>query len=323
MKKMIMILTVASLLLFLFLVGCEGEKGPVGIQGEHGQDGGQGQDGEPGISGQGGIPREWKGLWSASSSYNIYDAIQHDGSTYICILAHSSTQEPPHTTYWDLMAQAGSGTDWQGGVVTNQTTFQADTDFWTGTNVDFTGANITGLPNSSWDGGIVNGTTNFMDEVIFEGSTHNIRWDFTNSRLIWEDLIGNDYLKMWNDKIRFYDGNNNDLIEIKASDTNSPSIELRDSERNGELDLSVNNSGDCRLRMDSPSYNSAVYLTAEEEDGGGGRLQLNGPNQSFDFDSNTGRLTLRNSSGNITFEIDAETGNIYYSGEMKKMVSQK
>ena len=41
MKKMIMILTVASLLLFLFLVGCEGEKGPVGIQGEHGKDGGK------------------------------------------------------------------------------------------------------------------------------------------------------------------------------------------------------------------------------------------------------------------------------------------
>jgi len=322
MKKMIMILTVASLLLFLFLVGCEGEKGPVGIQGEHGQDGGQGQDGEPGISGQGGIPREWKGLWSASSSYNIYDAIQHDGSTYICILAHSSTQEPPHTTYWDLMAQAGSGTDWQGGVVTNQTTFQADTDFWTGTNVDFTGANITGLPNSSWDGGIVNGATNFMDEVIFEGSTHNLRWNGGNPFLRFEDSNGIEGLQLNSHQICIDAGADNDkLIDISGSGI--AKIDLYNVNDDANLALVVNGAGDCRLRMDSPSYNGAVYLTAEEDDGGGGRLQLNGPNQSFDFDSNTGRLTLRNSSGNITFEIDAETGNIYYSGEMKKMVSQK
>ena len=38
----------------------------------------------------------------------------------------------------------------------------------------------------------------------------------------------------------------------------------------------------------------------------------------FNFDACSGDLVIRNSVGEVTIELDAETGNIYYSGELIK-----
>jgi hypothetical protein len=75
----------------------------------------KGSAGDPGI--------DWIGVWSGSSvPYDLYDAVSNDGSSYICILGHTSdASTEPGTgvywaTYWDTLAEAGVGGG-GGGVV--------------------------------------------------------------------------------------------------------------------------------------------------------------------------------------------------------------
>jgi hypothetical protein len=180
---------------------------------------------------------------------------------------------------------------------------------------------ITAVPSSisttNWDGGTVINEATFNSDVYLEGNECNVRWDNVNSRLMWEDQNGDRFLKLWKDKLRIYDGSNNKLIEIDGSA--AAEINISSAVTNNEIRMMANNVGDCRLTMDSQSYNFAVYLTAEESDGGGGRLKLEGPYGTWEIDTNEPfGLRARNSSGDITFEVDTETGNIHYSGELIK-----
>ena len=180
---------------------------------------------------------------------------------------------------------------------------------------------ITAVPASvsttNWDGGTVINEATFNSDVYLEGNECNVRWDNVNSRLMWEDQNGDRFLKLWKDKLRIYDGSNNKLIEIDGSA--AAEINISSAVTNNEIKMMANNVGDCRLIMDSQSYSFAVYLTAEEEDGGGGRLKLEGPYGEWEIDTNEPfGLRARNSSGDITFEVDTETGNIHYSGELIK-----
>lgn len=56
---------------------------------------------------------EWAGPWQISTSYNLQEATEYSGSSYICILAHTSTLlNRPGTgvdwqTYWDVLALEG------------------------------------------------------------------------------------------------------------------------------------------------------------------------------------------------------------------------
>ena len=45
----------------------------------------------------------WKGAWSASATYAVYDAVSNDGSSYICTAAHTN-HVPPNASYWDVLA---------------------------------------------------------------------------------------------------------------------------------------------------------------------------------------------------------------------------
>lgn len=180
---------------------------------------------------------------------------------------------------------------------------------------------ITAVPSSisttNWDGGTVINEATFNSDVYLEGNECNVRWDNVNSRLMWEDQNGDRFLKLWKDKLRIYDGSNNKLIEIDGSA--AAEINISSAVTNNEIKMMANNVGDCRLIMDSQSYSFAVYLTAEEEDGGGGRLKLEGPYGTWEIDTNEPfGLRARNSRGDITFEVDTETGNIHYSGELIK-----
>lgn len=69
------------------------------------------QVGQQGASGPVGIT--WEGAWVVSTVYSLNDVVSNDGSSYICILAHtSSASDEPGVgvntaTYWEVLAEAG------------------------------------------------------------------------------------------------------------------------------------------------------------------------------------------------------------------------
>jgi len=72
--------------------------------------------------GAGGSPLlDWQGEWESGFVYSRYDGVSHNGSSYICLLDHSTDHEPPNDTYWGLVASIGG--NWTppkgSGVITN------------------------------------------------------------------------------------------------------------------------------------------------------------------------------------------------------------
>jgi len=72
-----------------------------------------GPTGPAGATGPTGSGLDWEGPWLISTPYVLRDSVERLGSSYVCILAHTSaaTSEPGNgatwETYWDLMAQKG------------------------------------------------------------------------------------------------------------------------------------------------------------------------------------------------------------------------
>lgn len=68
---------------------------------------------DQGTSAQGAKGINWQGAWATSTAYVVDDAIENDGSSYICISDHTSgaTDEPgvgaSWTTFWNLLAAKG------------------------------------------------------------------------------------------------------------------------------------------------------------------------------------------------------------------------
>lgn len=52
----------------------------------------------------------WTGDWSSATDYILADCVAHDGSSYVCIVAHTN-YEPPNVVYWDLLAAEGEKGD--------------------------------------------------------------------------------------------------------------------------------------------------------------------------------------------------------------------
>jgi len=71
------------------------EKGDTGATGPQGP---QGPQGEKGLN--------WRGEWSSSTAYSVDDAVQYQGSSYICIQANTG-ELPTNPSYWELLAQKG------------------------------------------------------------------------------------------------------------------------------------------------------------------------------------------------------------------------
>lgn len=84
--------------------GANGAVGPTGV----------GSTGATGASGSAGTSINWLGAWSSSTTYHANDAVDDNGSSYICI-ATNTNQEPPNGTYWNELAQMGA-TGSPGGV---------------------------------------------------------------------------------------------------------------------------------------------------------------------------------------------------------------
>jgi hypothetical protein len=62
---------------------------------------------------------EWQGAWQTSTAYALNDAVSNGGSSYICIVAHTSGTFATDlaAAKWELLAQ--KGTDGSGGTVTS------------------------------------------------------------------------------------------------------------------------------------------------------------------------------------------------------------
>jgi hypothetical protein len=63
----------------------------------------------------------WKGTWSSSTAYVVNDVVYYNGSSYISILNGTNQNPASATSYWSLVAQAGSvssvGQTFTGGIV--------------------------------------------------------------------------------------------------------------------------------------------------------------------------------------------------------------
>lgn len=70
------------------------------------------QSGLQGAAGPAGL--SWESAWALSTAYVANDAVSNDGSSYICILAHTATADDEPgvgvntATYWELLAEKGT-----------------------------------------------------------------------------------------------------------------------------------------------------------------------------------------------------------------------
>jgi hypothetical protein len=95
--------TSAAILNFTIPRGDKGEQGP------------QGPQGEPGEPGEDGLDITWKGIYSASTSYVVNNAVYYNGGSYICI-QNTTGNLPTNDTYWNLMAAQGEPGEGSGDV---------------------------------------------------------------------------------------------------------------------------------------------------------------------------------------------------------------
>lgn len=92
--------------------GPQGETGPTGPQGATGPTGPEGEQGPTGPVGAKGL--YWEGQWVISTLYYVDDAVYNDGSSYVCIVEHTSSadNEPGSgaswETYWGVLSQQGA-----------------------------------------------------------------------------------------------------------------------------------------------------------------------------------------------------------------------
>lgn len=99
-----------------------GDKGDTGATGSTGATGATGATGSTGPQGDQGLV--WQGAWTTATAYALDDAVENDGSSYVCISAHTSgdTDDEPgvgatQATYWDLIAAKGADGAGTGDVV--------------------------------------------------------------------------------------------------------------------------------------------------------------------------------------------------------------
>lgn len=104
--------------------GPQGDTGPQGVPGPQGATGPQGETGPKGAN--------WKGPWSAQTTYAIDDVVSHGGSSYIA-LQSSTSQTPPSVSsaptgniYWGVMSAKGA--DGQGAGDMTRAVYDPDGD---------------------------------------------------------------------------------------------------------------------------------------------------------------------------------------------------
>jgi hypothetical protein len=90
------------------IVSATGAQGPQGDPGPAGPQGIAGPQGVPGPVGPAGL--NWQGVWSASGTYVIDDAVGYNGASWFCIANVGPSATPPSSdpTNWALLAAQGA-----------------------------------------------------------------------------------------------------------------------------------------------------------------------------------------------------------------------
>ena len=150
-------------------------------------------DNVSGFVGPAGIPGAdgditWQGTW-ISQNYTKNQAVEYNGSSYVCILDTISNEVPTNTTYWDLVVSkgdqgvpgtAGGGTDEETFIIdANDTGGDLSLQFGTTLSENITWDNTNTEFNISDDLAIGNGIAEdiylgFNDD---DGSHHKFGWD--------------------------------------------------------------------------------------------------------------------------------------------------
>lgn len=104
----------ALIALLAAVTGCAGQEGTPGATGVPGPQGVAGVQGVPGATGpqgptgpQGSRGANWVGGWSAITRYQVDDAVDHLGSSYVAVNTPVLGLEPPNTD-WQLVASVGA-----------------------------------------------------------------------------------------------------------------------------------------------------------------------------------------------------------------------
>lgn len=65
--------------------------------------------GDPGATGPAGTSYPWRGQWLTATTYAVNDCVQQNGSSYICLFAHTSGTFATDlaSVYWSLFVQKG------------------------------------------------------------------------------------------------------------------------------------------------------------------------------------------------------------------------
>jgi len=96
--------------------GTKGDTGDTGSQGPTGYTGYTGYTGDAsnvtgptGYTGYTGTQYPWEGAWATSTEYQVNDCVEHDGSGYVCIVAHTSGTFATDLSNnkWDLLVEIG------------------------------------------------------------------------------------------------------------------------------------------------------------------------------------------------------------------------
>src|ERR1022692_950127 len=81
--------------------GSAGPQGPAGATGAQGSAGSQGPQGPAGLA--------WRSAWSTTTTYNLNDAVDYSGASYISLVANNKGNAPNNfPADWSLLAQAGA-----------------------------------------------------------------------------------------------------------------------------------------------------------------------------------------------------------------------
>src|ERR1039458_3981836 len=81
--------------------GAQGPQGPAGATGAQGSAGSQGPQGPAGLA--------WRSAWSTTTTYNLNDAVDYSGASYISLVANNKGNAPNNfPADWSLLAQAGA-----------------------------------------------------------------------------------------------------------------------------------------------------------------------------------------------------------------------
>lgn len=117
---------------------------------------------------------DWEGQWLISESYVIGDVVFNLGSSYVCIVVHTSdaTNQPGQgalwETYWDLIVQGGTAGIDSGGVSTDNAVVRWDG--LVGTAVQNSGVIIDDSNNVTGVGTLASGTHTITGNLVVSGT---------------------------------------------------------------------------------------------------------------------------------------------------------